>query len=102
MIILLWNAVEALLKRTDCDVNLAKKNGATALHIATYSGHADVVRALLNHPDCNVNLMRENGDSALHIAAIRGHTECARALACGGGLGMGRAAVRRAQHSGRR
>jgi hypothetical protein len=42
------NFVERLTRHYGCDVNYLDKDGNTALHLAAYYGHADVVATLLN------------------------------------------------------
>lgn len=47
----------------------AKNQGRTALQIASYQGHLDVVKILLQ-AHASVNLRDEEGDTALHYAAF--------------------------------
>lgn len=47
----------------------AKNQGRTALQIASYQGHLEVVKALLQ-AHANVNLRDDEGDTALHYAAF--------------------------------
>ncbi len=42
------NFVERLTRHYRCDVNYPDENGNTALHLAAYCGHADVVATLLD------------------------------------------------------
>ncbi|NXU55682.1 MIB2 ligase, partial [Turnix velox] len=56
-----------------------KNQGRTALQIAAYQGHVDVVKTLLQ-AHANVNLRDEEGDTALHYAAFGNQAEVARVL----------------------
>lgn len=47
----------------------AKNQGSTALQIASYQGHLEVVKALLQ-AHANVDLRDDEGDTALHYAAF--------------------------------
>ncbi|NWV64712.1 MIB2 ligase, partial [Malurus elegans] len=57
----------------------AKNQGRTALQIASYQGHLEVVRTLLQ-AHANVNLRDDDGDTALHYAAFGNQAEVARLL----------------------
>ncbi|XP_009323431.1 PREDICTED: E3 ubiquitin-protein ligase MIB2 isoform X3 [Pygoscelis adeliae] len=57
----------------------AKNQGKTALQIASYQGHLDVVKILLQ-AHATVNLRDEEGDTALHYAAFGNQAEVARVL----------------------
>ncbi|XP_075028394.1 E3 ubiquitin-protein ligase MIB2 isoform X2 [Calonectris borealis] len=57
----------------------AKNQGRTALQIASYQGHLDVVKILLQ-AHATVNLRDEEGDTALHYAAFGNQAEVARVL----------------------
>ena len=50
------NVVNALIARTDCDVNLADKEERTALFEAAIEGHHRIVERLLQVPEINVNI----------------------------------------------
>uniref|UniRef100_A0A8B9PEN2 E3 ubiquitin-protein ligase MIB2 n=1 Tax=Apteryx owenii TaxID=8824 RepID=A0A8B9PEN2_APTOW len=56
-----------------------KNQGRTALQIASYQGHLDVVKILLQ-AHATVNLRDEEGDAALHYAAFGNQAEVARLL----------------------
>ncbi|XP_062449164.1 E3 ubiquitin-protein ligase MIB2 isoform X1 [Rhea pennata] len=56
-----------------------KNQGRTALQIASYQGHLDVVKILLQ-AHATVNLRDEEGDAALHYAAFGNQAEVARVL----------------------
>lgn len=47
----------------------AKNQGRTALQIASYQGHLEVVKTLLQ-AHANVDLRDDEGDTALHYAAF--------------------------------
>ena len=55
------------------------EDGYTALMIAAYAGHAEIVRILLDN-GLNVNAFDNTGVTALMRAAIAGHSDCARVL----------------------
>ncbi|KAF4793530.1 E3 ubiquitin-protein ligase MIB2 [Turdus rufiventris] len=57
----------------------AKNQGRTALQIASYQGHLEVVRMLLQ-AHANVDLRDDEGDTALHYAAFGNQAEVARVL----------------------
>ncbi|KAJ7421484.1 E3 ubiquitin-protein ligase MIB2 [Willisornis vidua] len=57
----------------------AKNQGRTALQIASYQGHLEVVKTLLQ-AHANVNLRDDEGDTALHYAAFGNQAEVARVL----------------------
>ena len=47
--------VRALLSQQDPDVNLRdKRRGFVPLHVASRSGHVDILSLLLSHPGINV------------------------------------------------
>ncbi|RLV95043.1 hypothetical protein DV515_00012924 [Chloebia gouldiae] len=57
----------------------AKNQGRTALQIASYQGHLEVVKMLLQ-AHANVDLRDDEGDTALHYAAFGNQAEVARVL----------------------
>ncbi|MBO8450903.1 MAG: ankyrin repeat domain-containing protein [Spirochaetes bacterium] len=61
------------------DVNAEDPDGGTALMIAAYDGHADVVRLLLD-AGADVNAEDQNGSTALMLAAEEGHEDIVRIL----------------------
>ena len=67
-------AEEAL--RNGANVNAKDEDGRTALHLAAFNGHADIVEALLRH-GADVNAKDKDGYTALHWAATLGHAEVA-------------------------
>ncbi|XP_033726933.1 oxysterol-binding protein-related protein 1-like [Pecten maximus] len=58
----------------NCTGNSKANRGWTALHLATYFGHVDVVRLLLQN-GAGVNVVNPNGDTPLHKAAFTGRME---------------------------
>ena len=74
------NIVRELLSVPRIDVNLAQKQGATALQAAVQEGHVKVVELLLCARGINVNLARPTGVTALHIAVQKGRVEVAKLL----------------------
>ena len=57
-----------LLLENNADPSLKDKNGATALHYATFLGHIDCVEVLMRHPEVQ-DLPDEKGRTALMWAA---------------------------------
>ncbi|XP_060712947.1 ankyrin repeat domain-containing protein 6b isoform X1 [Hemiscyllium ocellatum] len=55
------------------------KHGRTALHLAAYKGHIDVVRILLK-ASCDLDIQDDSEQTALHRAAVVGNTEVISAL----------------------
>ena len=68
-----------LLQEHKVDVNAKANDGDTALHIATWEGHEEVVRLLLEHK-VDVNTNDGNGRTALCLAADQGHKAVVRLL----------------------
>ncbi|TFK27632.1 hypothetical protein FA15DRAFT_635561 [Coprinopsis marcescibilis] len=57
----------------------------TALTLAAYQGHVDIVRKLLTAPGVDINVKNEDMKTALRIASGKGHTEIvAQLLQCKG------------------
>ena len=61
------------------DLFVANKNGETALHLAAFKGHIDVVTALLRN-GANPNVFNKLGITPLFMATQRGHTKVVEAL----------------------
>ena len=64
-------------------INLNEKDsyGDTALIIAAYRGHVDILKVLLGHRDIDINIKhRCHGDTALILAAYHGHKDIVKAL----------------------
>ncbi len=70
--------VRLLLARLDVETNKTAQNRPTALMLASYIGHLEVVRLLLAHPDVEVNKIAQNGAAALLLASQNGHVEVVR------------------------
>ena len=70
--------VEALLA-AKADVNMAMKDGTTALHTATYKGHTNVAAALIA-AGAPVPARCHDGVAALLMAAKSGREELVRML----------------------
>jgi hypothetical protein len=58
------NFVERLTRHYGCDVNYLDKTGNTALHLAAYYGHADVVATLLRL-NSDLTIKNKYGETAL-------------------------------------
>jgi ankyrin repeat protein len=66
------NDLDALLGRSEININAANKQGDTALMLAVREGHAEVVTTLLSgHAD--ITYTNKDGVTALMWAAIGGH-----------------------------
>ena len=52
----------------------------TALHIASWRGHANLVALLLEHPNIDISIKEKNGKTALDMAREAKKTECVRLL----------------------
>ena len=62
-------AVDLLLRRADIKPNIMNSMGFTALHMAAYTGRADIAKRLLQHKDIEKDLRLEPGMcSALEVA----------------------------------
>jgi len=53
------------------NVNWENHNQWTALHIASYSGHAEVVKLLWAHPNINVNMKYSNEQTPFSLLSVR-------------------------------
>jgi hypothetical protein len=63
------NFVERLMGHYGCDVNYQRLDKRTALHLAAYYGHADVVTTLLDSElISDLNLKNKEGETALDCA----------------------------------
>jgi ankyrin repeat protein len=62
------------------DVNaVVDKNGATALHFASYQGHSEIVKMLIE-AGANVNAFDKWYNTALDVASPEGHSEIVKML----------------------
>ncbi|KAJ7496262.1 hypothetical protein B0H11DRAFT_858116 [Mycena galericulata] len=73
------DGVRTLLIEHNASVDLACKDGWTALHIASENGHLEIARLLIEH-NASVDLACKDGWTALHLASENGHLEIARLL----------------------
>ena len=55
-------------------------NGMTALMLAAWKGHTDIVNALAGPHNANVEAADRNGYTALMLAAANGRTDTVNAL----------------------
>ena len=77
-------------------MNARNNHGRTALHLASYEGHAEALRELLKRHDVDVNAQMNNGSTPLMDACLAGHLMAATALI---GLGADLALLDNAGHS---
>lgn len=54
-----------MLEQTDIKLNLHNKTSLTALSLAAYEGHAEVVKLLLEQPGVKLNLQDHRGVTTL-------------------------------------
>ncbi|MCS6903929.1 MAG: ankyrin repeat domain-containing protein [Bacteroidia bacterium] len=71
-------AVLFLLER-GADVNLQDKLGRTALHLAIWPAHKEIVKLLIQK-DPNLALQDNHGNTPLHVAVIRQNVEVVKLL----------------------
>ncbi len=65
------------------NTNFQKPDGSTALHIAAFNGHLNIVDGLLSPGNANPNLARTDGRTPLHFACLGGREKVVeRLLAC--------------------
>lgn len=71
----------------ECDIciNAYNTSGWTALHIASYNGHVEVVRLLLEN-SAILDLQNNYGETALHLASTKSHHEVVRLLCMNGAM----------------
>ena len=62
------DTIAELLSCKECDPNVQKKDGDTALHIAVMKNRASAISQLLTSIQCNPNVKNKKGDTPLHIA----------------------------------
>ncbi|KAI4463924.1 ankyrin repeat and sterile alpha motif domain-containing protein 1 [Holotrichia oblita] len=78
---MLTEDIVRLLLEHDASTNIVDTKGSTPLHLAAWSGNADIARLLLRgHSMCNVNLTNKDDETALHCAAQYGHTDVVKLL----------------------
>ena len=70
----------AQLLHANADVNLAAKDGATALYLACVYGYSDCVGILLSQAALDCNRARSDGITPLFMACQRGHTQIVKEL----------------------
>eukprot|EP00731_Ephydatia_muelleri_P005874 Em0003g122a len=59
---------------------LGDNNGDTALHVATFNGHMDIVKLFLTEQCWDPNLKNSKEQSCLHLACLGGHVEIVKLL----------------------
>jgi ankyrin repeat protein len=73
----------SILIKNGADVNFQDKDGVTALHMASFYGHAAVALRLL-HEKADPNLARTDGFTPLHFACLKGNETIVRTLIANG------------------
>lgn len=73
-------ALQALLERSEIDVNCRNKDGLTPLHVAALKNREVAVRLLIERRDLDVNATADFDLTPLHLAARLGHTQVLRQL----------------------
>jgi serine/threonine-protein phosphatase 6 regulatory ankyrin repeat subunit B len=77
----MYKSSRELLTSDTVDVNLLQTiDAVTALWIASYNGHGEVVKALLANNKLDVNLQHIDGTTALWMASQNGHVQVVEAL----------------------
>ncbi|XP_070566110.1 ankyrin repeat and SAM domain-containing protein 1A-like isoform X2 [Ptychodera flava] len=66
--------------RHDANPGIADNKGLYPLHLASWTGNAEIVQILLSTQKIKVNEQNSDGDTALHFAAQYGHTEVVKLL----------------------
>lgn len=69
-----------LLDTDEVDINKARQNGETPLHIAAQYGIVKWVKKLCAHKSININATLMSGETPLYLAAINGHENIVRLL----------------------
>jgi len=72
--------VEALLKQSAIDANLADKHGLTPLHHVAKKNQLEICEMLLHHSGIDVNRVDKDGLTPLMLAARNGHAKFAQML----------------------
>ena len=81
--------VERLLAR-GAPVNWRDSAGWTALHIACFNNHVDVVKILTSQDNIDVNIQSNNNKyTPLHLACLYGHLKCVEILCATGQCDLG-------------
>ena len=78
----LTEEVVELLVNSKASISDRNSYGATALHVSSKAGQAEVARELIKN-GANVNDVMSDGSSALHLASREGHTEVVKILVDG-------------------
>ncbi|MDF1796739.1 MAG: ankyrin repeat domain-containing protein [Coxiellaceae bacterium] len=76
------NAVAILYAAYPEYLNATNDENATALYIASFLGHYDVVEYLLGQPEIQPNIARAGGVTPLLAAGAKGHNDIIYALIC--------------------
>ena len=65
--------LDILISQHDIDINIVTKYNMTALMIACYRGHHNIVSRLVTIPGINIQYQGSGGMTAAHWAAYNGH-----------------------------
>ncbi len=74
------DAVKALLKYSNIDVNKKNDIGDAPLITASKNNSTDAIKALLKSKDLDVNITDKNGFNALHIACVKNYPDIVKEL----------------------
>ena len=75
-----WNSVVQTLITAGVDVNVANRDGWTALMVAAFHDQKEVVQTLLTAKNINVNVVDQNGKTALTLATENGNQQIVQYL----------------------
>ena len=76
-------AVKCLIEEKNAGVNVAGSDGKTALILASYGGHLEIVEYLIKM-GASVDVKDSKGQTAFYLASSMGHLEVAKVLAGNG------------------
>jgi hypothetical protein len=72
--------VQRMITEKPADLNQTNEFGKTALHLASWYGHKNIVEFLLGQPGLIVKQADQDGKHALHLACELGHMEIVKLL----------------------
>lgn len=73
--------LKILLTNDRVDRNVVRvQSNSSALMLAAYRGHANIVAELIKDKDVDLKILNTNGETALHLAVSKGHLEVVNLL----------------------